>query len=72
VSVSVANLWPSESSSFLSACQFSMMPLWTTATRPLQSVWGWALRSLGAPCVAQRVWRDPEARVELAVLEDGP
>ncbi len=33
-----------------------MMPLCTTTTRPLSSVCGWALRSAGAPWVAQRVW----------------
>ncbi len=36
-----------------------MMPLWMTATVPVQSTWGWALRSLGAPWVAQRVWPMP-------------
>ena len=38
-----------------SAWKFSMMPLWITATRPAQSRCGWALRSVGAPCVAHRV-----------------
>ena len=34
-----------------------MMPLCTTATPP---AWcGWALRSVGWPCVAQRVWPMP-------------
>ena len=33
-----------------------MMPLWITATRPVQSRCGCALRSVGAPWVAQRVW----------------
>ena len=36
-----------------------MMPLWTIATSPVQSQWGWALRSTAAPCVAQRVWPMP-------------
>ena len=36
-----------------------MMPLWAIASRPLQSVWGWALRSTGGPWVAQRVWPMP-------------
>ena len=31
----------------------SGLPLWTTLTRPV--LCGWALRSVGAPCVAQRV-----------------
>ena len=36
-----------------------MIPLWMTATRPLASVCGWALRSVGPPWVAQRVWPMP-------------
>jgi len=36
-----------------------MMPLWTTQTRPSSEKWGWALASVGAPCVAQRVWAMP-------------
>jgi hypothetical protein len=36
-----------------------MMPLCTTATVFVQSVCGWALRVLGAPWVAQRVWAMP-------------
>ena len=38
-----------------------MMPLWMTVTSPVQSTWGWALRSFGRPCVAQRVWARPMA-----------
>ena len=38
-----------------------MMPLWMTVTSPVQSTWGWALRSLGRPWVAQRVWARPTA-----------
>ena len=38
---------------------FSMMPLWITATVPVQSQCGWALRVVGAPCVAQRVCAIP-------------
>ncbi len=34
-----------------------MMPLWTTATRSVAI--GWALVSVGRPCVAQRVWPMP-------------
>ncbi len=34
-----------------------MMPLWTTAIEP--ETCGWALRSLGTPWVAQRVWAMP-------------
>ena len=34
-----------------------MMPLWTTATRSVAC--GWALCSVGAPWVAQRVWPMP-------------
>ena len=36
-----------------------MIPLWTTATRPLASVCGWALTSVAGPWVAQRVWPMP-------------
>ena len=36
-----------------------MMPLCTTAKRPSFETWGWALKSVGAPCVAQRVWPMP-------------
>ena len=36
-----------------------MIPLWTTATRPLQSRWGWAFNSVGCPWVAHRVWPIP-------------
>ena len=39
-----------------------MMPLWMTATAPVQSMCGWALRSVGAPWVAQRVWPMPSGR----------
>ena len=59
VSVSLANSTPSLSSSARRAAKFSMMPLWTTATRPRASVCGWALTSVGAPWVAQRVWPMP-------------
>ena len=45
-----------------------MMPLCTMAMRPEQSVWGWALRSVGAPWVAQRVWPMPAVPTRLAVL----
>ena len=57
VSVSVSNSAPSASSSARSSAWFSMMPLCTTLTRPV--LCGWALRSVGAPCVAQRVWPMP-------------
>ena len=59
VSVSLRISTPSASSSFRSTGKFSMMPLWMTATRPLTSVCGWALRSVGPPWVAQRVWPIP-------------
>ncbi len=36
-----------------------MMPLWTSAIRPVQSAWGWAFSSLGRPWVAHRVWPMP-------------
>ena len=51
-----------------------MMPLWTTASRG--EACGWALASVGLPCVAQRVWPmpiDPAERLggkfRLEVLE---
>ena len=55
-----------------------MMPLWTTATRSVAI--GWALPSVGRPCVAQRVWPMPivpasgsacEPRLEIAELALG-
>ncbi len=36
-----------------------MMPLCTSATRPVRPACGWALTSFGAPWVAQRVWPMP-------------
>ena len=57
VSVSLSKRRPSASSSSLSSWKFSMMPLCTIATRSVAM--GWALRSLGLPCVAQRVWPMP-------------
>ena len=57
MSVSLANVRPAATTSAFSSAKFSMMPLWTTATRP--AIWGWALRSAGTPCVAQRVWPMP-------------
>ena len=56
VSVSDANTWPSFSRRTRSVWKFSMMPLWITAIRPWQSWCGCALRSVGVPWVAQRVW----------------
>ena len=55
VSVSEDSSWPRRSSSSRRAAKFSMMPLCTTATAPVQSVCGWALRSVGGPWVAHRV-----------------
>ncbi len=46
-----------------------MMPLWTMAMRPVQSRCGWAFLSVGAPCVAQRVWAMPVVPVRFAVLQ---
>ena len=39
-----------------------MMPLWTSATLP--TMCGWALPTVGAPCVAQRVWAMPTVAAE--------
>ena len=57
LSVSLRNLRPSASSSSRSGLKFSMMPLWTSATGP--AMCGWALPTVGAPWVAQRVWAMP-------------
>src|SRR5918994_7313070 len=38
-----------------------MIPLWITATRPEQSRWGWAFRSVGCPWVAHLVCPIPLA-----------
>ncbi len=48
---------PPPSSSARSSAWFSMMPLCTTETRAVPC--GCALPSVGAPCVAQRVWPIP-------------
>src|SRR5664280_501765 len=74
-SVSDEKRTPTRSSSRLSSRKFSMMPLWTMATRPPSSVWGWALRSTGAPCVAQRVCpsaRWPRSPTVSAISPAGP
>ena len=55
VSVSDTSSCPRSSSSRRSRAKFSMMPLWMTATEPVQSTCGCALRSVGAPWVAHRV-----------------
>ena len=55
VSVAEVKVWPPASSPARSTAWFSMIPLWMRATRPVQSVWGWAFSSVGLPCVAQRV-----------------
>lgn len=55
VSVSEASSCPRSANSARSSAKFSMMPLCTTATRPALSRCGWALASVGPPCVAQRV-----------------
>jgi len=57
VSVSLEKRTPRASISRRSVAWFSMMPLWTTATGP--DVCGCALRSVGRPCVAHRVWPMP-------------
>ena len=44
-------------SSSRSGLKFSMIPLWTSATDP--TMCGCALPTVGAPCVAQRVWAMP-------------
>ncbi len=59
VSVSEVSSTPASDSSARSAEALSMIPLCTTATRPSAEVCGWALTSLAAPWVAQRVWPMP-------------
>ena len=63
VSVSVTNWWPEHSSRLRRTSAFSMIPLCTTAICPVQSTCGCALRSLGAPWVAQRVCAIPQEPV---------
>ena len=57
VSVSVLKTAPFFVSASRSSRKFSMMPLWTTATRSVAC--GCALFSVGLPWVAQRVWPMP-------------
>ncbi len=59
VSVSEVNSQPAAFNSRRSSSWFSMMPLCTSATLPPTRM-GWALRSLGTPWVAQRVWAMPQ------------
>jgi hypothetical protein len=47
------------------------MPLCTTTTRPFMLTWGWALRWLGLPCVAQRVWPMPMCPCQRRVTQHG-
>ncbi len=56
VSVSEASRCPRATSPSASSVWFSMIPLCTTARRPVQSRWGWAFSGVGLPWVAQRVW----------------
>ncbi len=58
-SVSERKVWPRDVSQVRSDGAFSMIPLWTIATVPPQSMWGCALRSLGSPWVAHRVCATP-------------
>ena len=59
VSVSETSSTPSAASCSRSVAALSMIPLWTTATAPSASRCGWALTSVAAPWVAQRVWPMP-------------
>ena len=63
MSVSETRRTPEASSLARSSSAFSMIPLWTTATLPAASRWGWAFGSLGSPWVAQRVWAIPTVAV---------
>ncbi len=49
VSVAERMVWPPATSSARRAAWFSMIPLWMTARRPVQSRWGWALSDGGVP-----------------------
>ena len=51
-----------------STAKFSMIPLWTTAILPAASRCGWALRSVGLPWVAHRVWPRPVLPARLAAI----
>ena len=48
-----------------------MMPLWMTVISPRAVACGWALRSFGRPCVAQRVCARPMPACGVAVAERG-
>ena len=61
VSVSLLKRCPAALSATLRSAKFSKIPLCTTTICPVQSVCGWALISVGRPCVAQRVWPMPVA-----------
>jgi len=67
VSVSLTNSTPAASSSARSVAKFSIMPLWMMASRPLRERCGWALRSVGLPWVAHRVWPMPVVPVLMAL-----
>ncbi len=55
VSVCETSWWPSAARHSRSSLKLLMTPLCTTAIRPAQSTWGWALTIEGTPWVAQRV-----------------
>ena len=69
VSVSETKVCPSARSCSASSRQFSMMPLWTTATSPVQSRMGCAFVSVGWPWVAHRVWPMPGRHRVRAVFD---
>ncbi len=66
VSVSLQNSTPAASSSPRSDAKFSMIPLCTTAIFPAASLCGCALRSVGRPWVAHRVWPNPACPLSVA------
>ena len=59
VSVSLTSVTPRLVRVRRSVSAFSMMPLCTTAMRPVESVCGCALIWFGSPCVAHLVWPMP-------------
>ena len=72
MSVSLANSTPAASSSARSRAKFSMIPLWITATLPLVDRCGWALRSVGPPWVAHRVWPIPVVPLLMSAMTSSP
>ena len=69
VSVSLSQVTPAAARRSRSSRWFSTMPFCTTTTSPALEQWGWALRSLGSPCVAQRVCPMPLPPLGITSIE---